>query len=473
MFKFFESPKLDSRIKSPDTTKKEMWLGYLVGPGLIITTNACVMGFINNYYTDVIQVGYLWGGAFLVLMPIIANIIDAFTNIIMGRLIDSTKSRQGKARPWILLSAPMLVISGVLMYVLPKGSDTVKIIWICFSYVLYDSVAYTVFNMSSMVTVPLSTANSKQRDKLAMMYNVAMNMISGMFAALLFPMLIMPRLGTDPDKWLKCMIIISLLCLPAALIQYFYTKERVTELAREENIDTTVPMKTQLKACWSSKTWRIAVTFVVCHAVFSAMVVASRLYYANWVVADSYNEGSSVYSMLNIIGQSPLGFGIFIVWPLVGKIGKRKCLLVGAILMGVGSAIGMLGYESYIIALVALFIAAIGGLPNTYLTNALLADAIDDVSNKTGFRVDGMTMSINSFFGTVSAGIATGILNLCLAIGNYQPPVADADGIVRTVQTPELKFMLAFLMFGVFIIDAVIEVVLMLKYEEKKPEAAV
>ena len=473
MFKFFNSTKLDTRIKSPDTTKKEMWLGYFAGPGLIFTTNACVMGFINNYYTDVVQIGYLWGGAFLVLMPIIANIIDAFTNIIMGRIIDNTSTRQGKARPWILLSAPLLVISGVLMYVMPKGSDTVKVIWIFFSYVLYDSVAYTIFNMSSLTTVPLSTGNSKQRDKLAMMYNVASNAVAGMFAAMLFPMLVMPMLGIDQSKWLNCMIIISLITLPAAFIQYFYTRERVTEYAMEHHQDASVPMRQQLKACMDSKPWRIIMLFVITHCIFSSMVVTGRLYYANWVVAGSYGEGSSVYSMLNIVGQSPLGIGIFLIWPLVSKIGKRKCLLFGAVIMALSGIVGMLGYDNFYFAMAAMFIGAVGGLGNTYLTNALLSDSIDSVSQKSGVHAEGLTMAIYSFVGTVAAGISTGVLNLILAVGKYQAPVADADGVVRTVQTPELKFMLACMVLGVLIIDGIIEAVLMFKYKEKQPEAAV
>ena len=472
MFKIFNSPKFDSRIKSQDVTRKERWLGYFVGPGLIFTTNACVMGFINNYYTDVAQVSYLWGGAFLVLMPIIANILDAFTNIFMGRLIDKTATRQGKARPWILLSAPLLVISAILMYIIPKGSDAVKVIWIFFSYVLYDSVAYTIFNMSSLTTVPLSTTDTKQRDKLAMLYNVASNAVAGVFAAMLFPMVIMPILGIDQSKWLNCMIIISLITLPASLIQYFYTRERVTEYAMEHEQVEVVPMKQQLKACMATKEWRIIMLFVIAHCIFSSMVITGRLYYANWVVAGSYNEGSSVYSLLNIVGQSPLGFGIFLIWPLVSKIGKRKCLLFGAILMTISGVLGMMGYDSFYVVMAAMFIGAIGGLANTYLTNALISDSIDLVSQKNSVRVEGMTMAIYSFFGTVSAGIATGVLNLILAVGKYQAPVADADGIVRTVQTPQLKFMLACMVLGVLIIDGIIEIVLMLRYKEKQPEKA-
>ena len=48
------------------------------------------------------------------MMPIVSKVIDAVTNIIMGRIIDKTRTRQGKARPWVLISGVMIAITGCL-----------------------------------------------------------------------------------------------------------------------------------------------------------------------------------------------------------------------------------------------------------------------------------------------------------------------------------------------------------------------
>ena len=69
--------------------------------------NAILGGsFLNQYWTDVLKIGGLWGGAFLVVFPIISKIIDAITNFIMGWIIDRTKSKQGKARPYLFVGNP-------------------------------------------------------------------------------------------------------------------------------------------------------------------------------------------------------------------------------------------------------------------------------------------------------------------------------------------------------------------------------
>ena len=122
------SPQLNSRVTKGDVTAKEKWLGYLLGPSGALLLNAVLATYLNVYYTDVLKLTTIWGGAFLTVFPIVSKIIDAITNVIMGYIIDHTKTAQGKARPWLLLSAPLLTISGILLFVVPSGNQTVQVI---------------------------------------------------------------------------------------------------------------------------------------------------------------------------------------------------------------------------------------------------------------------------------------------------------------------------------------------------------
>ena len=119
-----------SRIKSADVTKGEKWLGYLVGPAGALLLNAVLASYLNVYYTDVLKLTGVWGGAFLMVFPILSKVIDAVTNIAMGQLIDRTKTKEGKARPWMLLSAVLLPITGILLFAVPNASLTVQVIWV-------------------------------------------------------------------------------------------------------------------------------------------------------------------------------------------------------------------------------------------------------------------------------------------------------------------------------------------------------
>ena len=108
---FLNAKIFDSRIKSDNITKKERLYGYLLGPFSVMMLNSILNNYLNVYYTDVMNIGHVWGGWFLSLFPIVVKALDAFTFIIMGVIIDRFYSRQGKARPWILFSAPLLNVA--------------------------------------------------------------------------------------------------------------------------------------------------------------------------------------------------------------------------------------------------------------------------------------------------------------------------------------------------------------------------
>lgn len=88
-----------SRIRSENVTAKEKWLGYLLGPAGALLLNAVLATYLNVYYTDVLKLTGVWGGAFLVVFPIISKIVDAITNVAMGYIIDRTRTKEGKTRP--------------------------------------------------------------------------------------------------------------------------------------------------------------------------------------------------------------------------------------------------------------------------------------------------------------------------------------------------------------------------------------
>lgn len=70
-----------SRIRDDNVTARERWLGYLLGPAGALLLNAVLATYLNVYYTDVLKLTTLWGGAFLAVFPIVSKIIDAVTNV--------------------------------------------------------------------------------------------------------------------------------------------------------------------------------------------------------------------------------------------------------------------------------------------------------------------------------------------------------------------------------------------------------
>ena len=405
----------NSRVRSQNVTGMEKWLGYLAGPCGALLFNAVMATYLNVYYTDVLGLG----GLFLVVFPVISKVIDAITNVIMGYVIDRTRTKQGKARPWLLLSAPLVAVTGVLLFVVPSGNDILQIAWVMISYNLYYSVAYTIYNMSHNLMVPLSTRNTAQRGVLAVFNNISTIMMSGIVVALVFPMAIMPALGTSKGLWIAVMSVLACISLPLVLVEYYFTKERVTAESSGQE-EKKIPFALQLKAIFTDKYMLLLLGYFLLYTLTSQLKNVALPYYCNYVLG-TYSDGIT-QTLVSVLGGIPMGIGIFAVWPLAKKFGKKNVTAAGFVLYAVGSAICWMAPTNLPVVLVGQFIKNIGGLPCAYVFMALFADALDNLEWKNGFRCDGIAMSAYSVIITAAAGLVTGIFNGGLWAADYIAP---------------------------------------------------
>lgn len=422
---WMDSARFDSRITTADTTAKEKWLGYLLGPAGALLFNAVLATYLNVYYTDVLKLTGVWGGLFLVIFPIAGKIIDAITNIIMGQIIERTRSRHGKLRPWILIAAPLITLTGIALFTVPKMGLTGQLIWVMVSYNLFYAFAFTIYNMSYYLMVPLSTRQQKQRDQLSVFANVSNIMMTGILVALIFPMVIMPMIGVDQHKWILVMSILAILALPLTLVQYFFTRERITEENLAVKTDA-IPFRQQVQAAFSNKYWLIIVGYLFFYTLGGVIKNVSLPYYCNWVLG-SYNDGIT-QTLVSAIGGLPMGIGLFLVWPLCKKFGKRNITLIGFILSIIGGVICLFFSRNMTMVLIGQFIKNFGLIPSAYVFPALLADVLEYAEWKSGFRIDGFSGSINNIVITVCTGLSIGLFNGILGYTGYVEPTLNAAG---------------------------------------------
>ena len=455
----------ETRIKSEQVSKSEKWLGYLLGPAGAILLNAVLGTYLNVYYTDVLNLTHVWGGAFLVMFPIVSKVIDAITNLWMGNIIDKTKTKEGKARPWLLLSAPLITVTGILLFTVPKASEAVQVIWVMVSYNLFYSFAYTIFNMSHNLMVPLSTRNSTERGGLSVFNQITTIMISGILVALLFPMLIMPKIGVDQGKWISLMSTLAILALPLTLVEYFFTKERVTLENQTEEVDN-IPFSRKIKALFTDKYMLLMYAYFLLYTCGSTIKNTSLVYYCNYVLG-TYNDGIT-QTLISVIGGIPMGIGIFAVWPLAKRFGKRNVTAVGFVLYAIGGAICWMFPRNMVIMLIGQFIKNIGGLPCAYVFMALFADILDHLEWKEGFRCDGLAMSVYNTIAVAMIGICTGVFNGLLAISGYVAPYTDAAGNLVAVQSEATQSMITFGFVGLEVFTGVALIVILLFLDVEK-----
>ncbi len=443
-----------SRVRSNEVAKNEKWLGYLLGPAGALLLNAVLATYLNVYYTDVLKLTGVWGGAFLVVFPIVSKVIDAVTNVAMGYIIDRTRTKEGKARPWLLLSAPLLAVTGVLLFTVPDASETVQAVWVMVSYNLFYSFSYTIFNMSHNLMVPLSTRDTTARGGLSVFNQIATIMMSGILVALVFPMVIMPMVGVDKGKWICLMSALSILALPLTLLEYFFTKERVTLENQTAGEEEAVPFAKQLQTIFMDKYMLLIYAYFLIYTAGSSIKNISLVYFCNYVLG-TYNDGFT-QTMISAIGGIPMGIGIFAVWPLAKRFGKRNVTLAGFLLYAVGGVVCWLFPHNMGMMLIGQFIKNTGGLPCSYVFMALFADVLDHMEWKTGFRSDGLAMSVYNIIAVAMVGICTGIFNGWLSGAGYIPPEIVNGQTVAAAQPQAVQSLITFGFVGFEVITGLV-----------------
>ena len=154
-------------------------IGYLIGPTLALLGNSILSAYFNKYMSDVLHVNE-WAKGFFTWLPVVSVIFVVLGNILVGRLMDKIKSKNGKARPLLLLSVPISLLALLFLFIFSPYSPTDSswhtgaIVCIAIGYNLWFAFAYPMYYTPHAALVGLSTRNSKDRGLLATISNATM-----------------------------------------------------------------------------------------------------------------------------------------------------------------------------------------------------------------------------------------------------------------------------------------------------------
>lgn len=476
---FNNQPLVKSKITSPEVGLLEKSLGYFVGPFLALLSNAIFASYLNRYYSDVLG----WTdpsrfGRFSAILPIASVATVIIGNLVLGRMIDNTRTKEGKARPYLLLSAPLLLIAIALLFTTPfNGSPIVQIIWIALSYNLYYAIAYPFFYTSHSSLVALSTRDSNARGLLATLSNAAGVSAVGLGASILVPMLLQGFLFVETDgiidrvasynNWRILMVVLGVVTVIGVVLEYYFTRERITEESTSKSDDetTSIPLSQQIKACITEPYWWMIILYFLLFQLGGLVKNGSMSYYSRWMFDGITTEAAAGNAMgtLGLIGGIPTAIGMVLAWPIANKLGKQKAIVLGLIVSVIGGSVSFINVNDLFMVCLGVVLKGIGSIPAMYVTLALLSDVLDHLEAKNGFRSDGLTMSIYGSIMVGMTGLGNGIINALLTAAGYDPTLA--------VQSQAVSNTLVFCYLGMELVCyAILAVMLMFLTVEKHNE---
>ena len=474
---FLNSKFFSSRIKSANVKLfPEAALGYLLGPIMALISNAIINSYLLRYYTDVMGLGSDdWAGSslFLVLLQVLSAVIIVIGNLVVGKLMDKVKTKNGKARPLLIASLPLIALAIFSLFFAPfpwkentlgiltldEGTALWSMIIMAVGYNLYYAICYPFYYTSHSALVNLSSRNSNHRGLLATVSNgsvVAAAGLAGMAVPFFLNMLFVPATMKKGDvilpysqeafaeggwainsydkmasynNWKIFMIVLIVTLVIGIVIEFLFTRERITEeeFTRGETKTETkkVPMSKQIAVCLSDKYWWMVMVFFLLYQLGGMMKNNSATYFSTAWFGDS-----SMAGLISIIGAIPTAIGMVVVGIFATKFGKANTIKVGAFLAAAFGALSFVMYlvpsDAYgVISIASFVLKACGTVPAMYVSLALLADVLDHQEALYGFRTDGFSMAVYGSIMIAMTGIANGIIGGLVNAAGYQTSVSS------------------------------------------------
>ncbi|MGA1838272.1 glycoside-pentoside-hexuronide (GPH):cation symporter [Herbiconiux sp. 11R-BC] len=380
-----------------------------IGGNLIF---APISAFLLFYLTDTVGIGAAIAGTLL----LFGRVLDGTMDLVIGTLIDKTSTRWGKARPWLLFSMPVLVVTFILLFNVPAGLDeTAKNAYVFIMYFLCLGVGFVGSNLAYHTLLSVITSNSAMRVSLtvirtfcALIATLAVNFVT-------FPLV--QSFGGGQGGWTATVLIYGVVAAVTLLVVFFGTKERVKSTVRRD-AGPKLPLRRMLGMLLRNPYFYLAFGFFLISYTVSG-TAGVGIYYATDVLGDG-----GLYSILSLVQFVPLLIGLSFMPRIIGKVGKRRAILAGTVLTIVGILVSLIDPSNFALVLGGGLIRAVGGIPAAAGLFALVADVVDFGEWKTGVRLDGMTYAAATAGQNFGAGLGVALVGWLLAAGDYDGTLA-------------------------------------------------
>lgn len=466
----FEKDFLQSRIHTYSMTFKEKALGYALGPGIVLVYTTLVQSLREMFYVSVVPLDSLFGKGTYMRLQTTTSILGILMGLLVAYMAERTVSRAGRIRPYVLMGTLLMAISGVGMFWSPfQNGEIGQLVWLYIINIIYMVVGTSMFNLRYQA-LALSTRNVQDRNQVTTLRTAIDSMMPGLFGAIIVTgWLYYVFLANDMtgNNWRLFILIPALIAIPGAFIEYFYTRERITEdnrqmnYGKEDHETHVIPFVKQVKSLLTNK-YYVMTVILACTLVFISYLQGAnaRTYFCQWILGANDQNGLAVIYLM--ISMQPMAIGMVVAPILAKRWGVRKITMVSCVLTLAGLAVCMINPYNFGLACGGGLLFGVGMVAVSYMSKTFDQHAADYVEYKCGFRPEG-TVAV-AVIGAVYAIILSPMSAL------YETVLVESgfDAFSTTGQVAAVNNWIIFAYYGAYAINAVVMLVVLIFFNIEK-----
>ena len=387
-------------------------LGYGSGDLAGNMVYAFLSSFVMLYLTNTVGLNPGIIGTLIM----VSKLFDGVSDIFFGTMIDKTKSKLGKARPWMLYAYIGCAVTLVANFAIPASlGRTAQYAWFFIAYTMLNAVFFTANNIAYASLVTFCTRNSKERVEMG-----SFRFIFAFSTSLIIQSVTVQfvrALGNGASAWKTVAIIYAVIGLIVNTLSVFSIKELPEEeLAKDKDQEEKYSLIEAAKLLVSNKYYLMICGTYVCQQIYSAMLNMG-IYYMIYIL-----KNEDLYSVFSWAINIPVIIAMCITPMLVERMkGLYRMNLAGYIL-GTAGRVGVIiaGYMGSVPLMIAFTaVAALGMAPWQGDMGAVVASCSEYTWLTKGKHIDG-TMYSCTFFGTkIGGGIGVALCGWLLDISGF------------------------------------------------------
>lgn len=452
MDKLSNSPSILASNSKPLTQKNYLTTTNRVSFAVSGFGQNLIYGLVSSYilffYTNV----FLLGAGPTAALMIAARIWDAFNDPIMGTVVDRTRTKWGKMRPYLLFITIPLIISTALLFLVPRGwPQSAKIAYAFVTYIMWGMI-YTVCDVPFWGLASTMTPNPEERIKFISQSRLV-HSIGSALPFVLVPLLV-GLIGNEYGYTVMGAIAAVVGGILFSL-SFFGTKERTYS---KEKAPSLKELLTSLKI---NRPLR-CIVFTNALGCLRGLPIVAGMYVATYILKSatltffgrSVPLSGTTLNTFIIVGFAISGFiGMMATPSICKRINYKQIVYISAIIGVIVSIIMYFIGPSLLNIIICLIII---GFPFGVISNinyAMIADSVEYVEWKTGKRMEGITVSFQTFMNKLTGALQVGIVALTLIVIKFVAPIEGADG--KLITQPQSDFTLKGFFFLITIFPAI------------------
>ena len=402
---------------SSDRVKPSVIASYSIALGGQNIIFGIQLNFLMFAFTDLLGLMPAAVGTLLLL----ARLFDAANDPLMGFVVERTRTRWGKFRPWLLISPLPLGLLTVAMFYNPGLASQQTLLY---AYLVY--FAWTiVYTLTDVPIWSLSATITRDPNERARVVSIARfgSIIGVGLAAILVPVaaqLIAP--DSKQDGYFYAVALFMLLAVPAIWFGFLGVREQIVP-AQEKT-----PLAQQ--AAWLRENKPLQLLVVSSLLGFMSVSVATVVpYYAEYVLLDIAFTGAIMATLIGGVLA-----GILPTMYLARHFDKVDLNIWAALLRAaLGGIYFLVGYSNFQLVLLFTFLFGVLTGPNSVLIPVMISDTIDRMEETTGVRSEALGFATFTFSNKASTGLAAWVTGLLLAAVGYVPNQPQSEGAINGI----------------------------------------